>query len=156
MVSHFGTQGSHIVTNEVISSQPHPNLQSINLFYKCCSNLSLDEGNGLKSINQAFISSKLKSFRNNQSSPINKFASEIEGPGERGHAQCQRGQADYLFLRQFCIPLLRVTPKIPSVQHAVSPDINSMLGTALRVTNQATAFNQKLHLIYLMFCFRQD
>ena len=62
-------------------------------------------------------------------------ASEIEGPGGRGHAQCQRGQAggaspptsDYLFLRQFCIPLLRVTPKIPSVQHAVSPDSNSMI-----------------------------
>ena len=36
MVSHFITLGSHFLTNEVILSQPHPNLQSINLFFKSC------------------------------------------------------------------------------------------------------------------------
>ena len=47
---------------------------------------------------------------------------------------------------------MRVEPKIPLVQNAVSLDSNSMIAEYLawRVTNQANTFNQKLHLIYLV------
>ena len=42
MVSHFGTQGTHFITNEVIMSQSYTALKSINLFFESCCILSAD------------------------------------------------------------------------------------------------------------------
>ena len=111
------TPDIHFVKTAVLSSQPHPHLQSINLFYKRCSILSIDEENYLVGI-------IINTFRHDcihvtlqhppagpatghfedlawANCPVRVYpdclvdspASEPEGPGGGGRAQFQRGQA---------------------------------------------------------------
>ena len=65
LVPHFGNWTSHLVTNAVIWSQPVPDLQSKNFFYKSFSICKIELENAIRKITWVFISSQIKSFRHN-------------------------------------------------------------------------------------------
>ena len=65
LLPHFGIWTSHLVTNAVIWSQPVPDLQSKNFFYKSFSICKIELENAIRKITWVIISSQIKSFRHN-------------------------------------------------------------------------------------------